>query len=181
MHQRWNPEEIVGDSEHFSCLEFKDFAYERDMKTTTSIPTYEQSNGQAEMCVQTLKGLFKKVDDDGRDPYISLLEYRNTQVSGLQYTPSQLLMSRLLRSKLPTNQTLLQPNVVDAHGDLTCRQRRQNMFYDKCASPLQQMNPSDVRVQRGNAWEPDVVTGPHIQTCSYLCIASMDNCDVTEG
>ena len=78
-------------------------------------------------------------------------------------------MSRLLRSKLPTKQTLLQPNVVDAHRDLQCRQQRQKTYYDKSASPLQQLNRGDVvRVQRGNVWEPAVVTGPHIQPRSYL-------------
>ena len=51
--------------------------------------------------------LFKKADDDGRDPYLTLLEYRNTPVSGLQYTQSQMLMSRLLRSKLPTKHIFL--------------------------------------------------------------------------
>ena len=163
------PQEIVSDNMPFGSREFKDFAYEWGVKTTTSSPTYAQSNGQAERCVQTLKGLFKKADEDGRDPYLVLLEYRNTPVSGLQYTPSQMLMSRLLRSKLPTKQTLLQPNVVDAHSDLTCRQQRQKTYYDKSAWPLQQLNAGDVvRVQRGNVWEPAVVTGPHIQPRSYL-------------
>ena len=96
----------------FVSREFKDFAYKWGLKTTTSSPTYAQSNGQAETCVKTLKGLFKNADEDGRDPYLALLEYRNTPVSGLQYIPSQMLMSRLLRSKLPTKQTLLQPNVT---------------------------------------------------------------------
>ena len=119
------------------------------------MPTYAQSNGEAERCVQTLKGIFKNADEDGRDTYLALLEYRNTTVSGLQYTPSHMLMSRLLRSKLSTKQTLLmlQPNMVDAHCDLRCQQQRQKMYYDKCASPLQQLNPGDVvRVQRGNVW-----------------------------
>ena len=80
-----------------------------------------------------------------------------------------MLMSSLLRSKLPTNQTLLQPNVVDAHCDLRCRQQRQKMFYDKSASPLQQLNSGDaVRIQRGNVWEPAVATGPQTQPRSYL-------------
>ena len=163
------PEEIVSDNMPFGSREFKDFAYEWGIQTTTSSPTYAQSNGQAERCVQTLKGIFKKADEDGRDPYLALLEYRNTPVAGLQYTPSQMLMSRLLRSKLPTKQTLLQPNVVDAHRDLQCRQQRQKTYYDKSASPLQQLNRGDVvRVQRGNVWEPAVVTGPHIQPRSYL-------------
>ena len=43
------------------------------------------------------------------------------------------------------------------------------MFYDKSASPLQQLNSGDaVRIQRGNVWEPAVVTGPRIQPRSYL-------------
>ena len=153
----------------FGSREFKDFAYEWGIKTTTSSPTYAQSNGQVERCVQTLRGIFKKADEDGRDPYLAPLEYRNTPVSGRQYTPSQMLMRRLLRSKLPTKQTLLQPNVVDAHCDPRCRQHRQKMYYEKCASSLQQLNPGDVvRVQRGNVWEPAVVTGPHIQPFSYF-------------
>ena len=104
----------------FGSREFKDFAYEWGIKTTTSSPTYAQSNGQAERCVQIMKGIFKKADEDGRDPYLALLECRTIPVAGLQYTPSQMLMSRLLRSKLPTKQTLLQPHVVDAQCDLRC-------------------------------------------------------------
>ena len=126
------------------------------IKTTTSSPTYAQSNGQAERFVQTLKGLLKKADEEGRDPYIALLEYRNTPISGLQCTPSQMLMIRLLRSKLPTKQSLLQPKVVQAHDDLTRRQQRHN--YDKRASPLQKLSPGDVvRVQKEKVWEPAVI------------------------
>ena len=44
--------------------------------------------------MQTQKGIFKKADEDGRDPYLALLEYRNTPVSCLQYIPSQMLMSK---------------------------------------------------------------------------------------
>ena len=118
------PGDIGSDNMPFGSRKFKDFAYEWGIKTTTSSPTYAQSNGQAERCVQTLKGLFKKADEDCRDPYLALLEYRNTPVTGLQYTTSQMLMGRLLRSKLPTKQTLLQPNVVDAHRVLRCREQR---------------------------------------------------------
>ena len=102
------PEEIVRDNVPFGSREFKEFAREWGIKTTTSSQRYAQSNGRAESFVQTLKGLFKKADEDGRDPYLALLEYRNMPVSGLKYTPSQMLMSRLLRSKLPAKQTLLQ-------------------------------------------------------------------------
>ena len=137
----------------FGSREFKDFAHEWGIKPTTSSPTYAQSNSQAERCVQTLKGLLKKADEEGRDAYIALLEYRNTPISGLQYRPSQMLMSILLRSKLPTKQSLLQPKVVQAHDDLTRRQQRQKLYYAKRASPLQ---------------KPAVVRSAHVNPRSYL-------------
>ena len=136
----------------FGSHEFKDLAYDNEwgIKTTTSSSTYVQSNWQAERCMQTLKVIFMKAAEDGRDPYLALVEYWNTPVSGLQYTLSQMLMSRLLRSKLPTKQTLLQPNVVGAQCYVRCLQQWQKFYYDK---PLQQLNPGDfVRVQRGNVW-----------------------------
>ena len=54
------PEEIVSDNMPFGSREFKDFAHEWGIKTTTSSPTYAQSNGRAERFVQTLKGLLIK-------------------------------------------------------------------------------------------------------------------------
>ena len=108
--------------------------------------------------MQTLKNLFKKADEDGRDPYLALLEYRNTPITGLKYSPAQLLMSRTLRSKLPIAKKLLQPKVVDAHDALKRRQVRQKTYYDKHAAPLAPLGPGDVvRVQRGNSWEPTIV------------------------
>ena len=78
-------------------------------------------------------------------------------------------MSRLLRSKLPTKQSLLQPKVVQAHDDLTRRQQRQKLYYDKRASPFQKFSPGDVVcIQRGKVWEPAVVRSAHVNPRSYL-------------
>ena len=139
-------EQIVSDNMPFRSREFKDFAHEWGKKTTTSRPTYEQSNGQAERFVQTLKGLLKKADEEGRDPYIASY--------------------RLLRSKPPKKQSLLQPKMVQAHDDLTRRQQRQKLYYDKRASPMQKLSPGDiVRGQRGKVWEPACA---HVNPRSYL-------------
>ena len=51
------PEVIVSGNMPFGSRGFKNFAYEWGIKTTTSSPTYAQSNGQAERCVHTLKGM----------------------------------------------------------------------------------------------------------------------------
>jgi transposase InsO family protein len=44
----------------------------------TSSPGYPQSNGGAERAVQIAKSLMKKAVEDGVDPYLSLLNHRNT-------------------------------------------------------------------------------------------------------
>ena len=58
----------------FGSLEVKDFGNEYGIKKTTSSPMYAQFNGQAERFVQSLKGLLKKVDEEGSDPYLALLD-----------------------------------------------------------------------------------------------------------
>ena len=71
----------------------------------------------SERAIRTVKNLLRKAGDEGKDLYISLLEYRNTPVSGMQESPAQLLMSRMLKSKLPTAASLLQPKVPDKVQD----------------------------------------------------------------
>ena len=162
------PEVIISDNMPFNSREFREFARDWGIKVTTSSPVYPQSNGHAERFVQTLKNLFKKADEDGCDPYLALLEYRNTPITGLEYSPAQLLMSRTLRSKLPTAEKLLQPKVDDAHKALKRRQVCQKTYYDKHAAPLAPLRPGDVvRVQHGNSWEPAIVADFWDQPRSY--------------
>ena len=51
--------------------------------------------------MQTIKSLLKKAKETGTDEQLALLEFRNTPVSGLSYSPAQLLMARRLESSLP--------------------------------------------------------------------------------
>ena len=53
-----------------------------------------QSNGQAERTVQSLKNLLKRSQCDNDDPYVALLQYRNTPLDGIGLSPAQLLMGR---------------------------------------------------------------------------------------
>ena len=83
----------------------------------------------SERAIQTIKNLLRKACEDGNDPYIALLEYRNTAVSGLKESPAQLLMSRMLKSKLPTSASLLKPKVVEnAPEKLKGRRDKQKMI-----------------------------------------------------
>ena len=107
------PEKLVSDNgPQFSAQEFAHFANEWDFSHITSSPSYPQSNGLVEKSVHIAKQLLKKSKSDSRDPYLGILEHRNTPLDNLAAS-AQLLMSRSLRSKLPTTSNHLKPNVVD--------------------------------------------------------------------
>ncbi|XP_022169538.1 uncharacterized protein K02A2.6-like [Myzus persicae] len=69
-----------------------------DIQLITSSPYFHQSNGLAEKSVDIVKGMLKKIGEEGGDLNIYLLNYRNTPITGLNYSPAQLLQSRRLRS-----------------------------------------------------------------------------------
>ena len=81
----------------FSSGEFEQFSEEWGFKHVSSSPYYPQANGLMEKSVQIIKCLLEKAKCDGKDPYISLLELRNTTVDNLG-SPAQLLMNCRLRS-----------------------------------------------------------------------------------
>jgi len=148
------PKEIVSDNMPFNSYVFKQFAEEWGIKLSFSSPGYAQSNGQAERFVQTIKRMLMKAHEDGRDPYLALLEFRNTPITGMKQSPAELLMSRQLRAKLPTSDALLHPRVHDAYDELRLRQQLQKGYYDRGSRSHQPLKPGDtVRVQRGKVWE----------------------------
>ncbi|CAH1272870.1 Hypp4981 [Branchiostoma lanceolatum] len=75
------PEEVISDNgPQYASEEFARFAQAWSFTHTTSSPHYPQSNGLAERTVQTIKRLLYKTRADNKDPYLALLEYRNTPV-----------------------------------------------------------------------------------------------------
>jgi hypothetical protein len=163
------PEELCTDNMPFNSAEFLKFTRDWGFTLTTSSPTYPQSNGMAEKTVQTIKRLLTKASLSGIDPYIALLEYRNTPVSGMSLSPAQMLMSRRLRGKLPTTASMLKPKVVNAKWQLKRRQERQKRQYDKGSRNLIPLQPGDsVRVQSGKLWKPAVVIRKTANPRSYI-------------
>ena len=80
----------------YTSQEFRKFARDWNFHHVTTSPYHPQANRLAEKKVQTVKSLLMKAHTEGRDPYISILEYRNTPVDQIE-SPAQLLMSRRLR------------------------------------------------------------------------------------
>ena len=106
------------------------FATSWGIQLTHSSPGYAQSNGLAERNVKTVKQVIKKAQQTGIDPLLALLTLRNTPVRGMEYSPAQMLMGRVLRSTLPSSSSILQPAVPrNAHSVLQDLQKRQQQRY----------------------------------------------------
>ena len=66
-----------------------------------------------ERTVQTAKKLLKKAYEDNKDPYLAILELRNTPIPGVGLSSTQLLMGRRTRRIIPIKNTLLKPMAYD--------------------------------------------------------------------
>jgi len=103
---------MYGDNNPFGALEMLKFASLWDFKIITSSPRYSQSNGAAERFVAIAKNMISKCAQDKSDLQLALLRHRTTPIPSIGYSPSQILNSRLLRSRIPVHANQLQPAIV---------------------------------------------------------------------
>ena len=80
----------------------KRFAKDWGFQHIPSSPEYPRSNGLAEKAEQTAKNLPNKAKEYNKDPYLAILEARNTPVDNNK-SPAELACERQLRSILPTD------------------------------------------------------------------------------
>ena len=95
-----------------------------------------------------------KATASGRDPYIALLEYRTTPISDCGKSPAQLLMSRRLRSILPSTSASLQPVLVipeDIQLRFEDKQDKQKTVYDRNARTRAGISVGDQILMRQNS------------------------------
>jgi hypothetical protein len=133
LKQQWArhgiPEEVVSDNA-FCSAEFATFARMWEFKHTTSSPRYPQSNGRAEAAVKTAKRLMSKAKEAGADPFLALLDWRNTPAEHSGLSPAQLMFGRRTRTRLPTADTLLTtPASAAARASLCASKERQASYY----------------------------------------------------
>ena len=73
------PEVVISDNgPQYSSAEFAEFANDWHFQHITSSPRYPQSNGKVESAVKICENLMKKAACGKFDPYLALLDYRNT-------------------------------------------------------------------------------------------------------
>ncbi|KAK9736128.1 hypothetical protein QE152_g12779 [Popillia japonica] len=153
----------------FGSFEFKKFADSWNFRIVTSSPRYPRSNGLSEKAVGIAKQMLKKKFEENKDINISLLEYRSTVIPTMGASPSELLMSRLLRTKLPAHHLKLKPKLQENVEDkLKSNQYQYKSYHDRRNSlHLRPSNNEPLCVNRNaiehasqessdNASDPDV-------------------------
>ena len=97
-----------------------------------------------ESAVKMAKNLFRKAREDKADPYLAMLDHRNTPAKGL-LSPAQKLMSRRTKTLLPTREDLLKPKLPKNLKKFVKRDsRRQERSFNHKVKPLQPLHPGDV-------------------------------------
>ncbi|KAF2893713.1 hypothetical protein ILUMI_12461 [Ignelater luminosus] len=128
------PKIVMSDSaKQFNSLQYKEFASKWNFQIQLSSPHHQQSNGQVERTIQTIKKLIKKSIEGNEDIYLSLLAYRNTPIYN-SFTPAQILMSRHLRNNLVMHDKKLTPKVIDKNKFRTIinsNHQKSKTYYDK--------------------------------------------------
>ena len=156
----------------FTSETFQNFLKQWNIMHETSSPKYASSNGLSEVYVKIAKRILQKSKDANKDPYMPLLEYRNTPLK-CGYSPAQLLMGRRLKSLLPTTNKQLSPQNIN-HDD--ARKKMKNLqiisknHYDKSARKLKTLNIGEsVRIQKDKIWEPAKVISQHNDHSFHGC------------
>lgn len=153
------PDILVSDNgPQFASREFAEFAKQWEFQHVTSSPYHPKSNGKAESAVKAVKSLFKKALKDDKDPWLSLLSYRNTPTAEIQSSPVQRLMSRRTKTLVPIATNLLYPEVPEGVPD-KIQQKRQKAksYHDRNVKVLPDLDiGQEVRIaplHRGKSWE----------------------------
>ena len=125
------PDIVVSDNgpQYDSC-EFKKFAEDWNFHHITSSPRNQQSNGMVESAVKICENIMKKAAREKFDPYLSLLDYRNTPTD-VGSSQSQRLFSRRTRNLLPLTPKQLEPVAVPPQ-DVQQIQSRQTANFLSC-------------------------------------------------
>ena len=143
------------------------FSKQWDFEHRVSSAHYPQSNGMAERYVQTIKNLLKK----SQDPYLALLEYRNTPISDELSSPAELMFGRQIRGLLLNKNDVFQDKVKFEHvkEKLLTKQKNYKHYFDRGSKSLPALQRNDtVFVDNGTKpYTPGKITSVLPQPRSY--------------
>ncbi len=142
-----SPLQLISDNgPQFISDEFKQFLHKWDVQHITSSPYHPRGNGKAESAVKIAKRLLRKSGTAHEDPYLALLNHRNTPVEGIGLSPSQMFLNRRCRTLLPMKAELLQsePNLKIIEDKREKKQANMEKYYNKDAKELPPLQSDDV-------------------------------------
>ncbi|XP_045446883.1 uncharacterized protein K02A2.6-like [Melitaea cinxia] len=145
----------------FSSMSFKAFANQYNFEHIISSPEYPQSNGMVEREIQTIKNLFKKAIHEKKDPYLILLEFRNTPISNTIASPAENLFNRKIRGIVPINQKCFYPKVnQNLREKLIEKQNKDKYFYNRNKKDLRPIETGEgVLFRIGRFWKKGIIKG----------------------
>uniref|UniRef100_A0A1Y1KVT8 RNA-directed DNA polymerase n=1 Tax=Photinus pyralis TaxID=7054 RepID=A0A1Y1KVT8_PHOPY len=168
-----SPDILLTDNVPYNSEKFLEFAKDWNFTLVTRSPEYPRSNGLAEKAVSIAKNLLKKSLEEGKGELsCALLNYRNSSLKGMGYSPSQLLNSRNCKTKVPITCDLLQPKLCESVTQKMLKKRELNEnYFNRTAKTLKPLNEgSDVTVlnHKRKIWEPAKIERMHENPRSYV-------------
>ena len=116
----------------FNSAEFRRFCKEFEIEHITSSPRYPQSNGKVENACKTIRRLMQRASEANTDPYLALLDWRNTISEGYDESPTQRILGRRVRTRFPTKDTLLRvPRSERNKQNIVKAQEKQSRYYNR--------------------------------------------------
>ena len=148
------PEIVISDNgPQYDSADFAKFAKDWHFQHITSSPRNPQSNGKVESAVKVCENIMKKAALGKFDPYLALLDYRNTPTE-IGSSPAQRLFSRRTRNLLPLTPRLLEPATVppmDVQQKLIASRQKQAYYYNLKGKALPELQPGQtVRMKKPN-------------------------------
>ena len=109
------PDVLISDGgPQYTSSAFKAFSEKWHFQHVITSPGNSRSNGAAEPAVKISKRMMRKCQDTQEDPYLGLLNLRNTPIEGLGVSPVQRLFARRTKTTMPTTLESLRPMVEDS-------------------------------------------------------------------
>ena len=146
---RWGiPSTLISDNgPQFTAAQFQTFLSEWEIQHHTSAPGHPNANGKAESGVKAAKQMMEKCKRSNTDPFMALLEIRNTPTQGVGSSPSQRLINRRTRTLLPMTHNLLRPRGELEHEcdklKVKHNQTMQATYYNRRAKDLPVLKEGD--------------------------------------
>ena len=169
------PETLVSDNgPNLVSQEFENFLQKWGIEHLTSSPGYSQSNGKAESAVKAAQSMLKKCKRSGDDPYLAMLEIRNTPIEKINLSPSQMLLQRRTNSIMPAAAARLMPSITKPAKELLERSEKQKEKYDKGKTSLATLTPGthvkfDMKRSKTHPiWRHGIILRRHSAPRSYI-------------